>query len=278
MSTITATAGATFDAELDGATNLAGPLTVAIYDTPETTALYGPSSTGITETPPSSGLWAVTLTAPDTAGTYSIVWTDGVLYARDVLEVVGVVSEHYFTVAEARAFDVALADVTKYPDAAIEAVRATVEEELEVRCGQAFVPRAETEVIDATGGPDILLRWPRPLSVTSATLDGATVTPGDLVLYRDGRVYSSAGWTRGRGNLTIAYTHGHALIPGAAKRAALTWAKALLIKGPLDSRTTTFTTEDGNYTLATPGVRGSHTGIPVVDEFIDTYNLNCAVA
>ena len=278
MSTITAAAGGTFDAELDGATNLAGPLTVAIYDTPETTALYGPSSTGITETPPASGLWAVTLTAPDDAGTYSVVWTDGVLFARDVLEVSGVVSEHYFTIDEARAFDPALADDVKYPDAAIEAVRANVEEELEVRCGQAFVPRAETETIDAPGLSDVLLRWPRPLSVISATLDGSTVTLGDLILYRDGRVYNAAGWRRGRGNLTISYTHGHALIPGAAKRAALTWAKTLLIKGPLDSRTTTYTTEDGNYTLATPGVRGSHTGIPVVDEFIDTYNLNCAVA
>lgn len=185
---------------------------------------------------------------------------------------------NYFTIAEARAFSTELANETKYPDAAIEAVRETVEEELEVRCGRAFIPRVETETLDASGGTDLMLRWPRPLSVTSATLDGSAVTPGDLILYRDGRVYNANGWTRGRGNLTITYTHGHAVIPGAAKRAALTWAKSLLIQGPIDARTTSFTTDDGNYTLATPGVRGSHTGIPVVDEFIDTYSLHVAVA
>lgn len=88
MNDYEARAGETFEATLDGATGLAGPLTVAIYDTPsETTAAYGPSSTGIVENPAGSGLYAVTLTAPAANGTYSIVWSDGVLFARDTLEV-----------------------------------------------------------------------------------------------------------------------------------------------------------------------------------------------
>lgn len=88
MSTITVIPGATFEATLDGATDLAGPLTVGIYDSPdELTAFYGPSSTGVVENPADSGLYAVELTAPEDAGSYSIVWSDGVLFARDVLEV-----------------------------------------------------------------------------------------------------------------------------------------------------------------------------------------------
>src|SRR5688572_10015654 len=88
MSIITAIPGATFEAPLNGATDLAGPLTVGIYDSPdELTALYGPSSAGIVENPVDSGLYAVELTAPEDEGTYSIVWTDGELFARDTLEV-----------------------------------------------------------------------------------------------------------------------------------------------------------------------------------------------
>jgi hypothetical protein len=188
------------------------------------------------------------------------------------------IDDPYFTVAEARAFSTELANVTKYPDAAIETTRVTVEQELERRCGVAFVPRAETEVIDANGATDILLRWPRPLTVTSATLDDTALTVGDVTLYRDGRAYLENRWTSGRGNLTIAYTHGYETIPGAAKLAALTWTKSLLVKGPLDARTTSYTTDDGQYTLATPGMRGSQTGIPIVDEFINSYNLHVAVA
>jgi hypothetical protein len=89
MDTITVFPEATFEATLDGATDLAGALTVGIYDSPdEVTAFYGPSSTGVVENPVGSGLYAVELTAPGDPGTYSIVWTDGELFARDVLDVV----------------------------------------------------------------------------------------------------------------------------------------------------------------------------------------------
>ena len=187
------------------------------------------------------------------------------------LDVVPGTDTPYFTIGEARSFSGgALANAEKYSDSEIEAARIEVETELEGRCGCAFVPRTTTEVLDANGGTDILLRWPRPLTIVSVELNDAALTPADLAVYPDGRVYNASGWTRGRGNLTITYTHGYATVFPPAKRAALTWVKSLLIPSPMDDRATRATTDEMTYDLTTLP--------PRVTEFINTYNLNVAVA
>lgn len=183
----------------------------------------------------------------------------------------------YFTVAEARVLK-PLDNATDYPDAAIEAMRATVEQAIEQRTGVAFVPRTATEVVDGNGGRDIMLRFPRPLSVTSATVDDTALTVSDLILYRDGRIRYPSYWTRGDGNVEITYTHGHATVPGEVKQAALMLTKHWLVQGPIDDRMTSMSTDDGTFSLATPGLRGSSFGIPFVDAVVQTYSLQVAVA
>jgi hypothetical protein len=83
--------GATFEAALDGApTGLTGTLGVRILDTPAGTSILARTTAGIVEQPAGSGLYAVALTAPSTAGTYSVVWDTGggsPTYAREDLVV-----------------------------------------------------------------------------------------------------------------------------------------------------------------------------------------------
>lgn len=85
---IYARTGHTFEATLDNApTGLTGTLGVAIYDTPaDEDPIVARTTAGIAESPAGSGLYAVTLTAPDDSGTYSVVWDDGDgNYAREDL-------------------------------------------------------------------------------------------------------------------------------------------------------------------------------------------------
>jgi hypothetical protein len=49
--------------------------------------------------------------------------------------------------------------------------------------------------------------------------------------------------------------------------------KVWLIKGPLDDRLTSLSTDDGTFTLLTPGVRGSVFGIPEVDATLAQYRV-----
>jgi hypothetical protein len=56
------------------------------------------------------------------------------------------------------------------------------------------------------------------------------------------------------------------------KEAAMLWVRELLVKGPVTDRATQIPTEDGGViNLATPGLFGSTTGIPAVDEVISEY-------
>lgn len=81
----------TFEAQADGfATGLAGTIGVRIIDTPAGTTITARTTTGITEAPAGSGLYSVLLTAPATAGDYSIVWDTGggaPTWAREELHV-----------------------------------------------------------------------------------------------------------------------------------------------------------------------------------------------
>jgi hypothetical protein len=93
-----------------------------------------------------------------------------------------------------------------------------------------------------------------------------------------GVIYTANGWTRGFGNYSISYEHGYSEPPARIRQAALLWAKSVLVKGPIDDRTTSFSNDEGTFSLATPGMRGSWTGIPEVDATIQQYSLTAAVA
>lgn len=207
-----------------------------------------------------------------TFGGQAQVFTDTVEVAGGVL----------FTIAQARALN-ALSNATTYPAAAIAEARTYVESELEHACGVAFVERYRRETVNGSGGVNLMLSMPRVTAVRSVTLDGAAITVGELADIAPGpggSLYNPAGWTAGFSNYEVVYEHGYpdGAVRAAASQAALLWAKNHLVKGPIDDRTTAFSTEDGTFSMATPGIRGSVSGIPAVDAFIQRYSLNVCVA
>jgi hypothetical protein len=81
---ITAAPSTTFEAVAQFATGLAGTLGVRITDNAGATTVARVTA-GIAEYPAGSGIYAKTLTAPATAGQYTVLWDDGTNFAPDDL-------------------------------------------------------------------------------------------------------------------------------------------------------------------------------------------------
>jgi hypothetical protein len=82
------------------------------------------------------------------------------------------------------------------------------------------------------------------------------------------------GWSTGFNNVTVGYEHGLDQPPQRLRRAALLLAKVWLLSGPVDDRTSTFTsTEGGTYSLVTPGRGGSMFGVPEVDAAVMDHRI-----
>jgi hypothetical protein len=159
--------------------------------------------------------------------------------------------------------------------------RTYVEKGLESYCGAAFVPRYRRERISGTGGTKVELRKFPIRSVRSVKRDGTAITDLAEVVVDGSHAYYSTTWTTGVRNYEVIYEYGFddsADEYAEAKEAALVWVKNHLVKGPIDDRATGFTTEDASFAMSTPGVRGAHTGIPAVDEFINSHQYHAAIA
>lgn len=160
-----------------------------------------------------------------------------------------------------------LDDTATYPAAKVQEYRTLAEEALEEACGQAFVPRYNSERVD--GDTRLTTIWPNVRAVRSVTIDGSPVGDlSDVVKLDTGVLYRPSGWPEGVGNVIIRYEHGMNFPPARVSQAALTLAKNWLVKGPLDDRMTSLATEDGTFALLTPGVRGVRFGIPEVDAVV----------
>lgn len=193
------------------------------------------------------------------------------------LEVVG---GFLFTIAEARALK-PLNSVTAYSSAAIIAMRTRVEQAIEDACGVAFVPRYMRETVSGTANRSLVVSRPRVTAVRSVQRNGLALAAGELAaitLSDAGILHSTAGWALGQDNYVVAYEHGHRRPPARVGQAALTLARLWLVDGPLDQRTTAFTTADGTFTLSTPGMRGAVFGVPEVDATVNAYDERAMVA
>lgn len=209
----------------------------------------------------------VSLTPAETAelDRLTVVWTDDGddSAATTVVEIVG---GFYFTLAEARASDPALANDTKFSTPALLAARAAVEEEFESICGVAFVPRFEREIVDA--GFTLNLRWPQVRSVRGvADWDGtAFVSWTDLEYLRSG-VDSIIGGPFVHGvRYQVDYEHGYDRPPAEIKAAALVRLRdraSVPLRGIPDRATSFSVAEGGTYRLDQASL--SRTGIPDVD-------------
>lgn len=193
----------------------------------------------------------------------------------DVLEVRG---DSLFTVADARNIK-PLDDTTTYPTSTIVAARVLAEMALEDECEIPFAPTYFNAILDGNGQTDLMLPLARPLTVTAATIGGTALTPSDLGLYPDGRVYYSARWLFGRRNVEITGTYGYATPPARVSRACLLLAKRFLVDSPISDRATSLITEDGaTQFLVTAGVRQAVFDIPECNAVVARYGLRDAYA
>jgi hypothetical protein len=183
-------------------------------------------------------------------------------------------ADPYFTVDELRAADPKLTDDTKYPDENLEEARDYAEQAIEDAAHVAFVPRTATERISGLGVQNVYAAHYRVREVTELVIDGTTVT--DLSTTKvagSRRLWRQEGWPLGIVNVELTYEHGHDAPPKRIKAAALTLAKAYLLKGPLDDRVTRIISPATGDTevLAVPGRGGSEFGIPEIDAAIARY-------
>lgn len=100
---------------------------------------------------------------------------------------------------------------------------------------------------------------------TSDELSGIAAYPNGLLARRDGY------WTSGERNVRIGYESGLQPIPLALKRAALIVLRSQAFTSALPSRAISEANQFGNITLATPGLRGSHYGLPEVDKVLNDW-------
>lgn len=161
-------------------------------------------------------------------------------------------ADPYFTVAELRAMDDEYADTTEYPDATLEEVRDSVEEDFEEEGHCAFVTRTATVTVSGTGQDKIFLPHPMVQSVTAVSIDGTDLTADELaeIVINDYTLYREDGWDEGYHNISVTYTHGYETIPAAIKRRALKVASDRLVPSQLPSNATSQVVDGINYRIA----------------------------
>lgn len=250
-----------------------GNVDVLISRADGTTLLTG------TATHASTGVYTYVLPAQAALNVLTVEWT-GTFNgeATTITSTVEVVGGQYFSIAELRAVDTVLQNKTKYPFERLVAARLAVEAEFEGICGRAFVPRYARERLIGDGSGVLWLANPDPLRPVSLTVDDADWSDQTLGRRDDNLrtlVLDSGTFPYGS-KIVIEYEYGMDVVPIRIRNAGLKRAKYALVadQSRIDERATTMNIPDfGNFILATPGIRGSYTGIPEVDVVLQDYQI-----
>ena len=282
-------------------TAAAGAVSVVVTRSDGTTALPSATATAASSGWDAPNPYSVTL--PAAANTnldeLTAVWTDagdGSVHTTKI----GVVGGIYAPIGMIRRSDTTLLDSVKYPDDAVRAARFEVESEFETVCARAFVPRFTIARLNGSGDSTLHLPMPHLRRIRAVTEIGpgwptgfgshsyrssaaagvtyswtpaevGSVAPSAIGIARrtDGRI-----WPAGHANLLVAWEHGMDVIPDDVQRAALTRIRSRLnmAKSGIPDRAVSFTqSEGGTFSIATPGMRGSITGIPEVDVVLNRW-------
>jgi hypothetical protein len=204
-------------------------------------------------------------------------WTSALGVLTTTVEVVG---GFLFTLSEARQ-TAPLDNLVRYPTSQLVQMRTLVEQALEDACGVAFVPRYARETrLNGQGGGIITTKWAHVTAIRSATIDGTLLTAGELADINPTNVglYKPSGWALGYGNVEVAYEHGDPHARERVSRAVIRLAKRWLVEGPVDDRATSFSNDDGTYSLVTPGRRDELFDLPEVNAVRKQYNLDFGIA
>lgn len=240
----------------------AGAVTVGVVNSAgETVIAAGTATAGSDAAPRTVALPAASNMQLDRL---TATWTDAgdSSVHQTYIEVVG---GYYFSLAEARAADAALANDTKFPDPAVLACRQAVEEEFEEICSVAFVPRFAVDEVTCDIG--LRLQWAQVREIRSVeTWNGTAWTDytstTDLLVR--GRILQGSFCVGGR--YRVAYAHGYDRPPSEVKAVALQRLldRAVTHLTGIPDRATSFSVaEGGTYRLDQAGVR--KTGMPQVD-------------
>ncbi|HXF72679.1 MAG TPA: hypothetical protein VNO79_08750 [Actinomycetota bacterium] len=222
---------------------------------------------GFTPSRPSAGTYQATLPGDlDTLDLYDVLWTwSNGQSRRSRFELVG---GFFFSIADVRDFDPVLTDAAKYPASKIRAVRGVIEERFEAYCRVAFVPRGRRAVISGGGTSTLLLPDMEVHRLVQVKVDGTALTQAELAevkVHPFGMLEWDGGtFAEGIRNVEVLYEHGFRSVPAPIQRAALRYAKALLVSATYDDRATAVFTDVGGFRLTLAG-RDGPTGLPEVD-------------
>jgi len=192
-----------------------------------------------------------------------------------------IVGDQLFTLSQARAWaNEALKSEVKYPNRLILEVRDQVAEAFEQVLGFPLGLRAFRDELDGDSGSVISLSQGRVNRIRAASTRSSTTWTAftaselaNLYVAPFGRVVREAygSWGAGYQNYRVAYEAGMQPIAQELRRAGLILLQHWLISSDLGDRTLSHTDQTGNYTVATPGLRGAYFGLPVVDEALNRY-------
>lgn len=241
---------------------------------------------------PSVGVYSVVIPAQANLNYLTLTWTGSFTGTPvSIVSQVEIVGGFYFSIGELRAYESTFANTVKYTDEMLAEARDNVEAEFEDICHRAFVPRfwRETSVdIDA----DESMLWmekPELLSFSSLKQNSqdylSYYSSGYLIRDKNSpkgvHVISSAlslfNYDTMYYPISAEYEYGLISVPIPIKNKALKRAKQFLLgqKSTIDERATTMLLPDiGTVNLATPGQRGSETGVPDIDVVLERYTLD----
>ena len=241
---------------------------------------------------PAVGVYSVVIPAQTALNFLTLSWTGSFTGTPVTIQSeVEIVGGFFFSLGELRTYESAFSNLTNYPDSRLADARDQVEAEFEDICRRAFVPRYWREAsieID----PDEYMIWLEKPEATVFTV--LKQNNQDLLSY-----YNSGYLIRDKNSprgihvintavnlfnydtmyypITAEYEYGLTQVPIPIKQKALKRAKQLLLgqRSTIDERATTMLLPDiGQVNLATPGERGSETGVPDIDVVLRRYTLD----
>lgn len=243
---------------------------------------------------PAVGVYTLVIPAQVNLNILTLTWTGTFTGTSISIEsTVEIVGGFYFSIAELRNYDSALQNTTRFPTDSLINARDQVEAEFEDICDRAFVPRFKRE-IGFEQDPDnyrIVLTKGELQKITSLKVNGVdkltwvtnslimteTPTSNSLVFIGDATLFFSLSLPLYNFNPpVIEYEYGMTSVPIPIKQKALKRARMILMgqNSTIDERALTMTLPDiGTVNLATPGQRGSETGVPDIDVVLRRYTL-----
>jgi hypothetical protein len=256
----------------------------------------GVVATAGTATATGTGTYVFAFPAQAQVNMFSVAWT-GTFSGNAVTETdfVEVVGGFYFTLAEARASDPTLDDITKYPTSTLVQKQIEVEQELDRICDRAFAVRYRRVVLDGSatttlllpdGGDDLSagivmrgVRTVRSAAVADPRLGGpfvplTTSQLAALTVSTDGQLVRTDGnvWSEGVNNVVVEYEYGSDCCPADLKDAALLRLRDLLNlhRQGIPDDASSYSNSEGNFRRSTPDAY--RTGNVYVDAVYSRYS------